>query len=252
MRTRPAACLILLAATFLLIARANEPVKQTDSMDELARIIHFFEYSANKEPAVLGRILKNETKDLRTPGGVSVDGTSVTVYHTLERTTDGLRLKQSTVHDTMLYDLDKTGARIEPGKSGYRIEVAEIELHKVEGGSRVQGYLRDISNSRFDPVGWSVEIRDARVTGQERGKRGSLVLKEREVGSSGKFAKGGRMTATTWEAEVIIELAKDGRLITTFTTTSFDVDSETGARTKVKADPINKIENPSIITFRER
>ena len=103
-------------------------------MDELTRIIHFFEYSENKEPAVLGHILKDEYKDLRTPGGVSIDGASVSVYHSLERTTDGLRLKQSTVHDTTLYDLDKKGARIEPGKSGYRIEVAEIELQKVKGG----------------------------------------------------------------------------------------------------------------------
>jgi hypothetical protein len=97
-----------------------------------------------------------------------------------------------------------------------------------------------------------VAITDARVTGQDLGKRGSLVLKTHEVGSSGIFAKAGQQTATTWEGETVIELGKDGKLISTSTITDFDVDPETGARTKVKADPMDKIENPSIRTFRER
>jgi hypothetical protein len=252
MRLQPAAFLILLSAAVQLTARTDEPVKQPETVDELTRITRFFEQSESSEPAVLGRILKSETKDLRTPGGVSIDGISVTIFHTLEKTTDGLRLKQSTVHDTTLYDLDKEGARIKPGKSGYRIEVAEIELKRMVGGSRVQGYLRNISNSRFDPVGWSVEISDARVTGQDRGKRGSLVLKTRQVGTSGRFAKGDRLTPITWEGETVLELNKDGKLVCTNTSIDYAVDPKTGGRTKVAPDPKNNIENPRITTFIER
>jgi hypothetical protein len=63
MRMQPAVFLILLAVTFQPIGRASEPVKHADSTDELSRIIHFFEYSENKETAVLGRILKLEGCD---------------------------------------------------------------------------------------------------------------------------------------------------------------------------------------------
>jgi hypothetical protein len=150
------------------------------------------------------------------------------------------------------YNLDEKGARVKPGEPIYRIEVAVIELKAVEGGSRVAGYLRNISNSRFDPVGWSVEITDARVVDQDDGKRGTLILKERQIGTVGTFAKDNKFIPTASETEKILKLDKDGKLVSTSTVTTYNVDPETGDRTKVQPDPKKNIQNPQIYIFQER
>jgi hypothetical protein len=134
----------------------------------------------------------------------------------------------------------------------YRIEVAVIELTAVYGGSRVEGFSRNLSNSRFDPVGWSVEISDARVIEQDDGKRGTLILKRREVGSSGTSAKDNKIIPTASEVEDVLKLDKDGKLVRTCTITSYIVDPETGERTKVPPDPKKNIHNPTINIFQEQ
>ena len=152
----------------------------------------------------------------------------------------------------MLYDLDAEGNRILPGRSGYRIEVAEIELKRVEGGSKVCGYLRNISNSRFDPVGWSVDIYDARVTRATPTEFGVLILKTRQVGTAGTIAKSDQFIPTTWEGETVLKLNRDGGLTQVETRTRYLVDADTGDRSEVKPDSKNKIENPRTITWVER
>jgi hypothetical protein len=91
--------LTLVSVASQLPARASEPAKESRPRDELARIAHFFEHNTEAEPAVLGRILKEDMPGTPTPGGVIVDGSLVNIYHTLEKMPKGLRLQISAVHD---------------------------------------------------------------------------------------------------------------------------------------------------------
>ena len=241
----------ILTASVCLPCMADEPAKQPNPREELERIANFFQQEKGNEPAILGRILRSEAKDERTVGDVSINGTSTHIYHTLEKTPDGLRLKSSTVHDTMLFDLDEHGKRVLPGRSGYRVEVAEIELKVPRGNTNVHGFLRNISNSRFDPVGWSVEISEARVIENGGGKRGTLVLKTKQIGNSATFAKDNNFIPTTWEAEVTLKLDEDGKLLSTYTTTDYIIDPKTGARKIIGSNPEKRIVNPSTIVARE-
>jgi len=254
MRATTFMCLTLVSLAPQLSTSASEPAKESGPQGELARIAYFFEFEdkTKAEPAVLGRTLKYDMPGTPTLGGVIVDGSVLNIYHTLEKTPKGLRLQISAVHDTVKYGFDDKGARVKPGESIYRIEVEVIELKSVEGGSRVEGYLRDISNSRFDPVGWSVEISDVRVIEQDDGKRGTLIWKERQVGTVGTFAKDNKFIPTASEAEVVLKLNKDGKLVRTDTVTSYNVNPETGVRTKVQPDPKKNIQNPEIYIFQEK
>ena len=241
----------LLVAVCLLASKSDGVVAQLKPSNKLDAIARFFEFSNDAEPAILGRALKHEEKDRRTSGGVSIDGTTVTIYHTLERTSDGLRLKTSNVYDQILFDHKEDGTRDQPGKPLYRVVVAEIELKLAKGGERVEGFLRNISNSQFDPVGWSVEISNVEITEHETG-RGVLTMKTRQIGTSGRFAKGGSFTPSTFEGETVLKLTEDGKLVQTVTSTDYDVDPKTGSRSKVEPDPKNRIENPVVRTAREQ
>jgi hypothetical protein len=259
MRWQPALFPALLACVGLVTVRGDDPQQRpvapvpSAAQLKLNQIAHFFEYNAEGDPAVQGRVLKNDRKDQRTRSGVAIDGTFVVVFHTLEKTPTGLRLKRSIVQDTMFYALDKDGNRVMPGRSGYRIEVAEIELMADSSGDRVFGFMRNISNSRYDPIGWAVEVSELRVTNQEGGKRGRLVMKMREITRSGSIDKKGAVetSPSAWEEEIAMSVNGAGKLEMTDTYTDYTVDPKTGTRTMLEPDPKAKIENPNVYSYQE-
>ena len=148
------------------------------------------------------------------------------VYHNFAETAHGFRFDVTTVTKATIYDLDKEGRRIEPGRPWSGTVVACYEIGERASTNKLTGYTRVLSTT----------IKESRPTGTVRlvtGMKvadGKLTWDEARAGYVDSPSAGGKYKPVSSDVKVTLSL-EDGKLRAESEVAYFDVDPDTLRRT---------------------
>ena len=152
-----------------------------------------------------------------------------TTFNNFTETAKGFSFDMTTVGKATIYDLDKDGKRVLPGRDFSGVVVARYELCERASTKKLTGIARTLSMTVKVP---SQEGTVSLVTGV-RLADGKLSWQETGPGYLDMLAAKGKYKPGTFDARIMFALV-GGKLQTESDLTSFDVDPDTLKRTPTK------------------
>jgi hypothetical protein len=158
------------------------------------------------------------------------------VYHNLSETAHGFRFDVTTVTNATLYDLDKDGRRILPGRAWSGAAVSRYEIGERASTGKLTGFSQILSTTIKDsrPTGTVLVVTGMRLSD------GKLAMTAMRPGYSDAPAAGGKYKPISSDVKATLWL-EDGKLRAEEEFTYFDVDPDTLKRSPSPQKPVTLV-----------
>ena len=219
---------VLLAYSVLTgaaIRAADEPKSNGKTIDsDRAQVTKFF------KEHVIGKTLATPKTTFKWDDNkMEGDYEDQTIYNNFTETAEGFAFDVTSVSKQTLYDLDKEGKRLQPGRDFSGTFVGRYEICERASTKKLTGISRPLSTTikAPSPEGTATLVTGMKVAGGKLTWNETLPGYEDDLGLKGQYKPG------SWDMKMSMSII-EGKLQIEGDQTNFDVDSDTLKRTPRK------------------
>ena len=183
--------------------------------------------------SVLGRKLEHHSTDKMANNTLETEFVRESVFANLQESAEGFTYDKLFVIRQTIWDLNVEQKRIGQGRQEDRQLTMRYEFKTRKSTGHLLGCSRVLTNSMADPTG---VVNFARIELHD----GRLIITESSVGYDDYFGRDGKFEPASSDSQTTMEI-KNGKLYSSESVISFNVDPETLQRTS-KRDAFNNVD----------